>query len=361
MIPIYFIDKERDKLFYGKEPVIIWGTGVAAECTYNYFKTHNMTQRILGFCDNNIKKCGKEYLDKHVFSYAELLDKEETIYIVLSGMYQIEIGNKLVGMQHFNIVYTYPFETKNYEQYSNTWNNLIKSNQQINKKIQSVRDLLSDELSKKSLDCILKVRETGDISHFINIARNPTEQYFDDLIKLGNNEVFVDCGAFKGETIDRFIEHSGKGARIYGFEPIKSYCELMCKKFNDNKDITIINAGTWDSKTQLQFQVDTTDCGGSCITEGGQEKIETDTIDNIANENQVTFIKMDIEGAEIQALMGAKNQIIKNKPKLAICLYHRLEDLYEIPLLIKEMVPEYKLFIRHYTAIHLETVLYAFI
>lgn len=84
-----------------------------------------------------------------------------------------------------------------------------------------------------------------------------------------------------------------------------------------------------------------------------------DSLDNLLQGRLVTFIKMDIEGSELKALMGAKETIRKYKPKLAICLYHKKEDILEIPLYVKELLPEYKLYIRHHCNKHGETVLYA--
>ena len=83
-------------------------------------------------------------------------------------------------------------------------------------------------------------------------------------------------------------------------------------------------------------------------------------IDNVVKDERVTFIKMDIEGAELKSLMGARNTIIKNHPRLAICAYHKPEDLYELPGYILSLVPEYKFLLRHYCTSQYETVLYAY-
>ncbi len=74
---------------------------------------------------------------------------------------------------------------------------------------------------------------------------------------------------------------------------------------------------------------------------------------------KVTFVKMDVEGAELEALKGSRKVIVQYRPKLAICVYHKKADLIEIPLFIKSLVPEYRLYIRHYGNSMCETVLYA--
>lgn len=99
--------------------------------------------------------------------------------------------------------------------------------------------------------------------------------------------------------------------------------------------------------------------GVSKIDENGTLTIDADCIDNRCPD--ATFIKMDIEGAEIDALYGAKETILRNRPKLAICIYHSNEHLYEIPLLIHELVPEYKLSIRHHSYGESESVVYAWV
>lgn len=87
--------------------------------------------------------------------------------------------------------------------------------------------------------------------------------------------------------------------------------------------------------------------------------IYTEKLDNLFIDTPITFIKMDIEGAEKESILGAKEIIKKYKPKLAICVYHKLEDIYMIPKMIKELVPEYKLYLRHHSLGMWETVCYA--
>lgn len=190
------------------------------------------------------------------------------------------------------------------------------------------------------------------------------EQYFDpDIIKLRENEVFVDAGVLNLGTSLRFMQECKKEQiqkfKIHAFEPdMISYqrCLEIQKKL-PNVDLHLHHAGLWSEKTTLYFTE--TGGGGSRVTQ--QETgtyIDTVSLDQCVSD-KVTFIKMDIEGAELEALKGSREIIRKYKPRLAISIYHKKEDLVEIPSYIKELVPEYKLYVRHYSNVAAETVLYA--
>ena len=156
--------------------------------------------------------------------------------------------------------------------------------------------------------------------------------------------------------------------RIYAWEPDEANMATMKKKLNKLHDIVYVPCGMWDKKTELVFLTNGgTDAripdANSQVTVGTDldvaTRIAVDSIDDVCAEDKVTFIKMDIEGSELAALRGAVNVIKRDRPRLAICVYHKLEDIYEIPFWIKETVPEYKLYIRHHTLTENETVLYA--
>ena len=122
------------------------------------------------------------------------------------------------------------------------------------------------------------------------------------------------------------------------------------------KNIKIIEKGCWSDKTTLYFSNEGT--MGSKISDNGKLQIAVDSIDNVVKD-KVSFIKMDIEGSELEALKGAKNTILKYKPKLAVCVYHKKEDLITIPQYILSLNQNYKLYLRHYGENSCDTVLYA--
>lgn len=178
----------------------------------------------------------------------------------------------------------------------------------------------------------------------------------EEILSITDEDVMVDGGCYDGTScidVDSLIENGIK--KIYAFEPDEKHYH-KCEKFlKNNERAILIKKGLFDEDGTISFM--SQDGEGSLICEDGEEKIDICKIDTEAGE--ATFIKMDIEGAELKALMGAKETIVQNKPKLAISIYHKPEDILQIPMYLKALVPEYKFYLRQYTMSYLECVLYA--
>lgn len=184
------------------------------------------------------------------------------------------------------------------------------------------------------------------------------KQYFEpNFLPHASSEVFVDAGAYDGQTALNFMEWGGgEYSRILCFEPDEKNLTLCREKLSGKKNIHYFNKGLWDKAGVLKFSSSETSSG---IDENGNILVPVVSIDEICRDMPVTFIKMDIEGSELRALKGARETIRKNKPKLAICVYHKAEDLFEIPEEILKIDSSYKLYLRHYCFYEDETVLYA--
>ncbi len=190
------------------------------------------------------------------------------------------------------------------------------------------------------------------------------QPYFEEgIFEPGEEEIFVDAGAFCGETAEEFSLWCPSYKKIYSFEPdYKNFSKLSTNVLRKNiRDIELINAGLWNADTTLCFTRAGDDGTGSYVNNEGEQQIKVVSLDNMLQGKPVTYIKMDIEGSERQALEGAKDTITKYKPKLAICLYHKPEDIITLPHYIMQLVPEYKFVIRHYTTFLYDTVLYAYV
>lgn len=216
---------------------------------------------------------------------------------------------------------------------------------------------------KEMLEQLLKmgIEETDVVNVGLEYEKLNHKQYF-DLPELENfrkdQEVFVDGGAYNGNTsIDFKNWSSGNECFVYAWEPDpknRMRCGSVLR--NSNMEYELVPKGLWEKSEELKFHMEGT---SSAITDLGEGiSIEADSIDHICT-RPVTFIKMDVEGAEYRALLGAREAIKKYKPKLAVCIYHKPEDIWELPWLIHQLNPEYGFYFRHYSFTNYETVLYA--
>lgn len=184
------------------------------------------------------------------------------------------------------------------------------------------------------------------------------EQYF-DVFEPRTDEIYIDAGTFDGETVLKFCEWTkGNYRKIYAFEPTKNMCEVISEKMEKAgiKNTEILNSAVWDRKETLHFF----DNGpASKINSDGDMVVQGVNIDSVVSGEKVTFIKMDVEGCELKALEGAEQTIRVNKPRLAICIYHRLMDVFDIASYLLKVVPEYKFYVRQYWSTLGEAVLYA--
>ena len=224
-----------------------------------------------------------------------------------------------------------------------------------------IYDYLGDSLSKCILEELMWAKLNFCGEKLINLADN--KQYFNELTYSINpsKEVFVDCGAFNGDTITRFNHFTGGHyKKIYAFEPNVSNMLQMKKNTESLKNIEYIQKGTWSRDTTLCFEENGS---ASQIIEGtGTIEIQVTSIDDIVKEDTVTFIKMDVEGSELESLKGAANTIRKNMPKLAICCYHKQNDIidfYRYKKQFENQSQKYQFYLRHHSNSVYETVLYA--
>jgi FkbM family methyltransferase len=188
------------------------------------------------------------------------------------------------------------------------------------------------------------------------IAGFDENQYF-DVFKPRKNEIFLDAGSFDGATTKKFLEWAGNGAKAYILEASERCYRNIEKTIREENwtGIELIKGAAWFENTDLYFGE-----SGSSSRVGEQgEKVRGVRIDDVVPE--ASFVKMDIEGAEVQAIRGAQRLIQKCKPRMAISLYHNPEDVISIPAEILKLNSDYKFIIRHYSTERWETVLYAYI
>lgn len=218
------------------------------------------------------------------------------------------------------------------------------------------------EMRKQLLDAGVAESNIIDATAWYDATEG--RQYFDlSHLTYGEDEIFVDGGSCDGMSSVRFAQQcNGHYKKIYCFEPDQKNIEKLQRNFQlrNIKNYEIIDKGLWNEPQELLFAA--RGAANSYIAQADEEnavKIEVTSLDEALCGQRVSFIKMDIEGAEYKALLGAKRTIAENKPKLAICVYHKPEDIWELPGLVLDIRPDYKLYFRHYSSGSTETVMYA--
>lgn len=203
-------------------------------------------------------------------------------------------------------------------------------------------NLLADDLSKKVFEKIIMYKITGKIDYLFE-AETPVDEVF-EILKLTDNEVYLDLGAYNGDTVLKFLEKVSGYNKIIAVEPdSKNYKKLIQNTQNIEK-IKLINAAVSDTVGKDKFSM----LGGRNSTLGNEGVlIDKITIDSITSLSP-TYIKFDIEGQEIKALEGGIQTIKLCKPKMNIAAYHKNEDIFAIPILVHSINPQYKIYLRHH-------------
>lgn len=227
-------------------------------------------------------------------------------------------------------------------------------------RLKKVYDLLADEQSKKVFENVISYKLTGKLD-YLRECETPSEEKF-DLLNIGTEEIYVDLGAYDGDTLIEFLnETSMQFKKLYAMEPDKkNYRKLKRSLYMIGSALfEPYNCGAWDEDTTLTL--DLRSGRGSKIIPADQvpEKksffnssryveIKMMKTDTMLQGVHATYIKIDTEGCERKALIGAKNTISAWKPRLNIALYHRNEDMFDLPILVNELNRKYKLYMRHH-------------
>lgn len=346
--------------------VIIFGAGVGGTALYGLLKNNKLDNKIAAWADNNPLKIGNTYLDKRlaIVEPAKLIDifgLDITILVASSAYDTICCQLIDYGFLKSQIVLSnFAFMDLDYTDKEFIWDHIEDFERAYAK--------LEDEKSKNIFVNILNYKITKDEKYLKMMQRNVDDnhfQYFDKEIYLKSpNEVFLDIGAYTGDTFEALDKiYDGSYEMYYGFEADDMIYEKLketVEKSLSAMKTRLFNYAAWSDDTILYFEAN----AGSSRMEEKNDKtkraVKAIRVDSILKDKKISFIKVDIEGAEANALRGMISIIRKNRPVLAICVYHLRDDFYNLTDLIEELLPgEYKYYFRQYRYTPTETVCYA--
>jgi FkbM family methyltransferase len=216
-------------------------------------------------------------------------------------------------------------------------------------------DLLVDELSRKTLVKLLGFRCSYDMDWLDSFTERQTEQYFEDFLDLNRGDpIFLDVGGFDGFTAEEFIRRTPGYRAVYVLEPEPVNLAACSSRLANQGNVIILPYGASDKNTTLRFS---SNASASRFCDDGEIELEVRRIDDVIT-GVPTFIKMDIEGGELSAIKGAAQTISDHRPTMAICVYHRPGDFWDVPRTVLSIAPSYRVYLRHYTECIYETVMY---
>lgn len=352
------LNNKSDLAFNDNLKLYVWGTGNTSMLYLEgleRLKSEGMV--ISGYVDNNSEKWGKTFADGNMIISPDELATIEDVLVLIASPQPTVIQAVSTQLEALGINWMH---IDNYI--------FSKHKEEIYKCIDLLQDNRSKEVYKELIKCRIKGIYPDD-----NIVDKDQYFSFRDFGEYNSAEVYIDCGSYVGDSIERYIwSKDGSFKKIIGIEPdlknikaIEYRIDRLKKEWNlDDSAFEIYPYGLSDKSTVSYVErYDNNNGFGSKLintkTENSTE-VKTVALDDIVD-GPVGFIKADIESYEYKMILGAKRIISEKAPKMAVCIYHNAVDFYSVIHLIKSINPDYKFSLRHYTHYLSETVLYAYI
>lgn len=351
-----FLDSAKDQ-----PEIVLYGAGFALPDILKKLERHGF--QVLAICDSNPAKQGQKFRDRYPIMAMEqaAVDFPHARFLVSSPVHFEEIRALLLARLDKNrvcdvdLTCAYFFDKGEFRQFFTA---------EI-EQFEAVLAMLHDEKSRETYRRVLKGHLSGERADFERAATGTDDLYLmRTLLKPSADTVYVDCGAHNGDTVELFLEAADQGySKVFAFEPDPTMqASLQSVAAPQGGQVEILATGVGNYDGTLSFAVDGV---FSAIVNDGRVPSESVVsipvakLDSLLLDEKVSIIKMDIEGGEYDAIKGAAQLIQKQRPNLAICLYHRVDDLVRIAKLVKELVPDYKLRIEHQSQSCTDTILFA--
>ncbi|MEG1762065.1 MAG: FkbM family methyltransferase [Bacteroidales bacterium] len=347
-------------------PIIIYGAGNNGKKLLQYFQ--NAHREVLFFLD----KTPKNSIDnKAVFSLLEIPEIDRSKVDVYISIFNRDVDVSVIQQDllalHFVNVYSMmelvqqeaAFANHSLDSYWLTSPVFFETHK---KQFEQAQNLFTDPESISIFQRTFQARLLAK-AELLPKPRPIEEQYFSEDIPLKNVHSFVDAGAFDGDTLPFLLKKYPALHTYLGFEPDQKNFDALSKQIKLNyakqiNNISIYPCGLWSKTEILKFSDNNGEA--SAIGESSEGiSIQCLALDQVVFNTQIDYIKMDIEGAELQALYGAEQTIRTHQPNLAICVYHQPEHLYTIPLLLNSWHLGYTFYLRQYGFYGFDLVLYA--
>ena len=215
--------------------------------------------------------------------------------------------------------------------------------------LETAYSLLADDHSREIYINTVAYKLTGDIEYLFKTVSDKDEVY-SHLLNAKDITKYADLGAYNGDTIRELMRYSPALSYTVAFEPdrrsFRKLCEF-CDTLGDTPLVERVNAAAWNRDDTLTFG-DEGNRNSGLFAKGKAVSVAATSLDKVLDDRPVDYIKYDVEGCEKEAIEGSRHTILQYKPRLLISVYHRSEDIYALPLMMRALKPDYKMYLRRY-------------
>lgn len=317
-------------------PIAVYGTGNGADRVFDEFERLGITVSAVIASDGFVRSRTFHGFEVKSVSQAESEFGDFVVALCFASPLTAVINSiKELSERHRVIMPSVPVYGKNIFNKAFLKDNLNE--------IEKAYGLLSDDQSKKVFESIIRFQITGDLNCCFD-CESPKDEAF-KILDLGENESFLDLGAYRGDTVEEFLNHTKSHEKIVAVEPDKRTFKKLQTNCENIKNFTALNNAVWSHNCTLGFDGNK---GRGASAKEADDKIDAICVDSIFDQyGSFTYLNIDIEGAESEMLSGA-TRALKHKPKLCIAAYHRSEDIFELINKINIINPDYKIYLRHH-------------
>ena len=326
------------------KPILIYGMGNGADKIISYFEEYGIKYQDVFASDGFVR--GHLYRDKRVISYTEACEKYGNDFIIV-----LSFGSRLPDVMEImhELDKKHEFYAPDVPVYPGGLFNEAFFDAHLNE-LYEARSLLFDEKSKEIFDNIIRFKLTGKLC-YLKATEDNEENVNKEILRCNDYKIYADLGAYNGDTVRSYLEYCPNIKEIYAFEPdLRNFKKLSAYAENEERaKVYAYNYASHDKDEAVEFISSGNRNSSKSGTNSHKFKtisIEARRLDSIIND--VDFIKYDVEGAEYEAINGSKKLIVDKSCDLLVSMYHKSEDLYELPILVNKLNPNYKLYLRRF-------------
>lgn len=322
------------------KPIVLYGMGNGADKIINVLEQKGIPFKGVFASDGFVRN--KTFHGFKISSYKDLREEfSDMIVLLCFGSERPEVLENIKRIAHEQELYAPEvpviggglFDEEYYSSHENEF--------------KEIYNFLADEQSQKTFLDIIKYKLSGKIDYLFDCEVSKDEPY-KTFLRLNENETFMDLGAYTGDTVSDFLKRVSSYNKIIAVEPDRKSFRKLKANTENISCIRIENVAVSKECGILPFSMKG---GRNSSAFRGETLVEFKNIDSLSQDEGITYIKMDLEGEEENAILGGKDTILKYKPKMLVSAYHRTDDFLKLPKAVLNIRDDYKIYLRHFKSL----------